>query len=435
MRRILFLFLLLGISTFAIAQEQVKEKEVRDSLKGTLTIGGYGEVTMSRHFYSSAWQRYTAPQNYTSGGYGRVDIPHAVFMLGYDFGKGWSFGTEIEFEHGGVGVTVEIEEEETGEYETEVEQGGEVVLEQFWINKSWGRAYNLRMGHQVVPVGFTNKYHLPNQYFGVFRPEGDAQILPCAWHETGVSFWGSKKGWDYEVMLLAGLDADRFSNENWVGGSSGTIYEFKIANSYAGAFRVDNSSVKDLTIGLSGYYGHSAANTLKSYGYQDKNGAVMIGALDFTYAPKNFIIRGGGILGYLSDSYEITIGNSSATSASPTPGKPKVASHAISIGVEAGYNFFGLSDRLTADNQKLWVFGRYEYYDSMFKMANGMTDYDYWERHCYGGGINYSPIKEIVIKAEYQMRDLPELYNDEPTVSIGVTWTGFFYRGKIASRK
>ena len=34
-------------------------------------------------------------------GHGRVDIPHFVIWFGYDFGKGWSLGTEIEFERGG----------------------------------------------------------------------------------------------------------------------------------------------------------------------------------------------------------------------------------------------------------------------------------------------------------------------------------------------
>jgi hypothetical protein len=40
-----------------------------------------------------------------------------VIFLGYDFGKGWSMSSEIEFEHGGTESAVEIETEEAGEYE------------------------------------------------------------------------------------------------------------------------------------------------------------------------------------------------------------------------------------------------------------------------------------------------------------------------------
>ena len=69
-----------------------------------LTVGGYGEVALSREFYSDHVNRYSSPENYRNDpSHGRFDIPHAVVYLGYDFGKGWTFGTEIEFEHTGTG--------------------------------------------------------------------------------------------------------------------------------------------------------------------------------------------------------------------------------------------------------------------------------------------------------------------------------------------
>ena len=41
-------------------------------------------------------------------------------------------------------------------------------------------------------------------------------------------------------------------------------------------------------------------------------------------------------------------------------------------------------------------------------------------------GVNYHPIRQIVIKGEYSKRFLKSLYNDEPSVSIGVAYEGFF---------
>ena len=159
--------------------------------KSRLTIGGYGEAVYSHHFYSDNVFRYSHADRYKDApGYGRVDIPHAVIMSGYDFGRGWSVGTEIEFEHGGVEAAVEKETEETGEFEQEIERGGEVALEQFWVQKSFGKHLNIRAGHIVVPVGMTNNNHTPNMFFGVYRPEGENTIMPCTWHETGVSVWG-----------------------------------------------------------------------------------------------------------------------------------------------------------------------------------------------------------------------------------------------------
>ena len=136
MRKVLFLLipgLLMALASSA--QENVSR----------LSIGGYGEVALSRNFYSDNVYRYSHPDNYKSDkSHGRFDIPHAVIYLGYDFGKGWTMRSEIEFEHTGTGSAVEKEYTEAGEWETEIEKGGEVELEQFWIQKSFARALNVR---------------------------------------------------------------------------------------------------------------------------------------------------------------------------------------------------------------------------------------------------------------------------------------------------
>lgn len=441
MKKYLLLLLLAGANTLSAQTSQeykqllqrvetleaeVKAEKEAEKEEPRLTIGGYGEVTMSRHFYSDSWKRYSAPTFYSDAdSYGRFDIPHAVFFVGHDFGNGWTFGSEIEFEHGGLEVAIEIEEEETGEYETEVENGGEVILEQFWINKRWSNALNLKMGHLIVPVGQTNKYHMPNEYFGVFRPEGESTIMPCAWHETGVSLWGRVGDWDYEVMFVSGLDSERFNSQNWIAGSAGSPYEFDIANSYAGAFRIDNRSIRNLTMGVSGYVGNSAANSLKSMYSDDVKGTIALFAFDFDYRTSNFIARGNFDYGTLSDSYEITTGNNNASIYSISARQP-VASAAIVYGGELGYNILSLFGNLKNKDAKLFAFGRYEFYDSMYKTEGSVTDVKYCANTCISGGINYSPIKEVTIKAEYMTRQLVAPYNNENTLMLGITYTGLF---------
>lgn len=85
-------------------------------------LGGYGEVALQRMFYNDNVARYTYPETYKDGSHGRFDLPHVVINFSYDFGKGWKMNAEIEFEHGGSGSTYEIENAETGEYETEIEK-------------------------------------------------------------------------------------------------------------------------------------------------------------------------------------------------------------------------------------------------------------------------------------------------------------------------
>lgn len=401
-----------------------------------LQIGGYGEAVMTRNFFSDNYLRYQNPSMYKNGQHGRFDLPHVVVWLGYDFGKGWSLGTEIEFEHGGTESAIEIEEEESGEYESEIERGGEVALEQFWIQKSFSPALNIRAGHIIVPVGATNMHHMPTEFFGVYRPEGENTILPCTWHETGISFWGETKGWRYEIMFISGLDADRFNSKGWIHDGAGSPYEFKISTAYAGAFRVDNTSVPGLRLSLSGYIGNSFSNTLanRSNKRWDKvRGTVGIGAFDFAYSGHNLIVRGNVDYGHLSDSRMITAFNSNMPSSSVSS-KQAVASDAIAAGCEIGFNFFSLSNRLRTLGQKFYLFGRYDYYDSMLKTEQGVGRKKWCGRQRAAVGINYMPIKNIAVKAEYAIGILNPYsagnktlhYNNEPSVSIGITYSGLF---------
>ena len=41
-------------------------------------------------------------------------------------------------------------------------------------------------------------------------------------------------------------------------------------------------------------------------------------------------------------------------------------------------------------------------------------------------GLNYYPVPEIAIKAEFSNRFLKSQYNNEPAINIGVTYEGFF---------
>ncbi|MCI9284633.1 MAG: hypothetical protein HFJ91_02275 [Muribaculaceae bacterium] len=392
-----------------------------------LSIGGYGEAVMTRNFYSDNPMRYSSADKYKDGSHGRFDLPHVVIFLGYDFGHGWTMASEIEFEHGGTESAVEIENEEGGEYEKEIERGGEVALEQFWIQKSFMPQLNVRTGMLVVPVGATNAHHMPTEFFGVYRPEGENTIMPCTWHEVGVSIWGRAGDWRYEAMFLPGLDSERFGSQGWIHDGSASPFEFKIANRYAGAVRVDNYSVPGLRMSVSGYIGDSFRNTLYPTD-GDKNrsihGTVTIGSFDFSYNAHNFIARGHFDYGHLSDSKRISDFNI-AMSKNSTSKRQKVASAAIATGIEAGYDFLSLSPRYRNTSKKLYLFGRYDYYDSMYKMEKDQ-DEKWCGRQRVAVGVNYYPIRDIVIKGEYSIGLLDRRYNNEPSLSLGIAYSGWF---------
>lgn len=420
--------LVAGLAT-ASAQTVAADSVMQHVNGKRLSVGGYGEVAMSRNFYSDHVSRYSlADEHKKDPSHGRFDIPHAVIYLGYDFGKGWTMGTEIEFEHGGVGMAYEKEDEEGGEWEQEVEKGGEVELEQFWIQKSFGRRANIKAGHIVVPVGLNNAYHEPLNFFTVYRPEGENTVLPSTWHQTGISFWGKTKGWRYELQFLAGLNSDNFTNTGWINKGPGTPTEGEIATKYGTALRIDNYCIKGLRIGLSGYYGHAIGNSYPNNkdGAESKyKGVVAIGAIDFTYNNYNWIVRGQADYGYLSDAKQLKYFTNRLNGLSPFHHSAFVSKNAFAYGIEAGYNVFSQIEKLRQSNQKMYLFGRYEHYNPYASKTKN-TSYDYTNVLRMAVGINYYPVKQIVVKAEYSHRFLKSQYNNEPAINIGVAYEGWF---------
>jgi len=413
----------------ASAQTSAGDSVLNHLGSSRLSVGGYGEICYSRNYYSDHVSRYSQPEEHKNDpSHGKFDLPHAVVYLGYDFGKGWTFGTEIEFEHGGNGLAYEKEDEEGGEWEQEVEKGGEVELEQFWIQKSFGRAANLRFGHIVVPVGLNNAHHEPTNFFTVYRPEGENTIMPSTWHQTGASFFGRYKDFRYEAQLLAGLNADGFTNTNWIKNGAKSPLEYDVANKYGVALRLDNYSIRGLRIGLSGYYSHSIGNSYprNAAGVDDTyEGKVAVGAIDFTYRGHNWIVRGQADYGYLGDAEQLKYLYNRVNKKSPYHHSAFVSKNAYAWGLEAGYDVFSQIQSLRQQDRKLYVFGRYEQYDPYASATKGIS-YNYTEVKRMAVGVNYYPLPEVVVKAEFSKRFLNSAYNNEPAINIGVAYEGFF---------
>ena len=152
---------------------------------------------------------------------------------------------------------------------------------------------------------------------------------------------------------------------------------------------------------------------------------VAIGALDFTLDRNNWIVRGNLDYGYVGDAATISSIKRNLTANNAPYKKTPVGKNALAYGVEAGYNVFSQIDRMKKDNQKFYVFGRYEYYNSYIPSSE-QQKYEYTKKKRMAVGINWMPVPQVAVKAEYSKRFLNSQYNDEPSVSIGVAYQGFF---------
>lgn len=182
---------------------------------------------------------------------------------------------------------------------------------------------------------------------------------------------------------------------------------------------------------MSGYFGRAMHNSyphdLEGDGkkYDNVKGNVAIGSIDFTYDDHDWIIRGNADYGYLSDASTISyIKRNLAANNSPYKKNP-VGKNAVAVGAEGGYDIFSLFNSKRLDGQKFFVFARYEYYNSYIP-AKDQQRYPYTGKIRVAGGINYHPIRQIAIKAEFSERFFHKTYNNEPSINIGIAYEGFF---------
>ena len=102
-----------------------------------------------------------------------------------------------------------------------------------------------------------------------------------------------------------------------------------------------------------------------------------------------------------------------------------VGKNAAAIGIEAGYDIFSQIAKLRHLGQQFYVFGRYEYYNSYIPSGD-QQQYEFTKKSRMALGINYHPIRQIAVKAEYSKRYLNTQYNNEPSINIGIAYEGFF---------
>ena len=52
--------------------------------------------------------------------------------------------------------------------------------------------------------------------------------------------------------------------------------------------------------------------------------------------------------------------------------------------------------------------------------------YEYTKKQRLAVGVNYYPLPQIVVKADYSHRFLKSPYDNEPSINLGIAYQGFF---------
>jgi len=342
---------------------------------GGFRFGGYGEVHA----------------NFEENGNSMFDIHRLVMYVGYDFADWIVLNTEVEVEHAFVTEGA----------------GGELLVEQLYVDFLLSDAVNVRAGRVLAPIGIINQYHEPTLFFGVERPSVDKNIIPSTWSLDGIGIFGAPFTWlNYQAYVVGGLDGDEFSPNEGVRG--GRIKERSGLNDPAVTGRIDvyPSEDLDLRLGVSGYYG-GTDNANKGGGNGTENDFTMY-SFDFEYNVSRFRFRGVAALGENSDPQNL-----------PANVGKEIFGWYLEGGVSVMPDSWKVGKWAEAD---ILPFVRYEAYDTQHTVPAGSTKFGANERTEVTVGANFPLTQQFVLKADYQFRYSEAATDPNNLFNLGMGW-------------
>jgi len=174
---------------FKTLQEQFNQlaDQVEDNSKDSTsdtTVGGYGEL------------HYNNISNSDNSNEKKVlDLHRFVIFVNHEFNSDIRFFSEFEIEHALVKDTADGS------------NGGEVEVEQAYVQFDIGEDSNIDAGVFLIPVGIINETHEPPTFYGVERNPVEKNIIPATWWEGGAMFTSRfDSGFSYDIAITSGLD-------------------------------------------------------------------------------------------------------------------------------------------------------------------------------------------------------------------------------------
>ena len=201
-----------------------------------ITLGGYGEL------------HYQDVEKDSGSDSRSMDAHRYVLFFGYDFTDKVRFRSEFELEHGLVKDTADGS------------NGGEVELEQMYVEMDHTDNLTSRVGVMLIPVGILNENHEPPTFYGVERNEVEKYIIPTTWWGGGAGvIYKMNNGITLEAMVHEGLKVD--SDKGYVRGGRQKSAS-AVANDWAYTVRATYTGFPGLKASV--FYNHQTDATADS---------------------------------------------------------------------------------------------------------------------------------------------------------------------------
>lgn len=341
------------------------------------TIGGYGEI------------HYTNPSGPNTPA--EVNVKRFVVFLGHSFSDRLAFRSELEVEDAKISGGT---------------PGGEVSLEQLYIDYRLGAGATLRTGLVLVPIGIINEIHEPPTFNGVDRPAFDHDVIPTTWREIGVGAQGTLPwpGLSYKAYVVSGLVAANFGGAEGVREGRQEGRQATFANpSITGRLEYARPGLR---VGASFWHGGTTAgDTLLPEGSFAAPLTVVAADARWDHGP--FAVR--------AEAANLTLGQAAAINARYGT---DVGSRIAGGYVEGAVNVLQFLARGTA--QRLNLFARHERYDTHARVPSGTARNGAYDRRVTTIGLSWLPVTEVAFKADYAFRRNRGANGEDEVLSLGV---------------
>lgn len=345
--------------------------------KDALSIGGYGEYKYTKYIDYKNYADATANETRNKG---ESNIVRFVPYFGFKFSDSIIMNTEIEFEDGGS----RSDGEKNYKY---------AIVEFSYLDFLIDKAFAIRAGHILVPMGLINLNHEPVSYLSTDRPAVETYIIPSTWHTNGVLAHGKIDNLEYYAGVIVSPDAGGFTEGRFI--QQGRTGARVFSDDFSFVTRLSYDLLDGLNIGGSFLYGNSSAAKESKPG--DTTGVnsnakitITMAELHASYKKEGWNIQAISTFGGLGGDVA-QLGSDISQELSKS-----VNGEYLNVGYDV-LPWFAKS------SQTLYAFAEVERLDMD---ASGDTTYvDNNRFYEYTAGLSYFPDPKVTIKADYKIRD------------------------------
>jgi hypothetical protein len=216
-------------------------------------------------FELNEYDQFKTVQNLTPYRRRTLDIKEIEAEIEIELSPYGQIEIEAEFEHGGTGSTIEFDNfEEFGEFESEVEKGGEVAIKNAFYNRDVTDSFSIIFGLAPLYLSLNSAQADPTTNSAFIPSNLEGRMIPKSWSETGLQTISKFSDLTLRTGIVSGLNSEFFRKYNWIGGGHQKQFEKMNIEDIAGYISLEYGyALGGKGLAISYYRGNTRSNRYK----------------------------------------------------------------------------------------------------------------------------------------------------------------------------